>query len=497
MVAILLLGHAGLGLLALGTVFLGEKWRSRVLTVLCLIGLGLGVALAVAAGSDEIWRTNRLDAGAIVPALGVSAAWLVTAAAPAPRGRWMTVALVGVASSSLALAGSNRWTAPALVFIGGLALAVAVLGEGRLRPQVATAVFVATIAAAVALMSRTLQDEVWTLGGGLEGWPRYVLVGAAVVQAGALPGVGVWGLLKRGGAAALPLLVAGAFVFMDLALEEPDRWAALALMALALAATAWSLLRTKPSVTFSVSSVILFLFAIVAASPSALPIAALAAIVVSSGASLWPVARGEASAERSLLLAPVTALPVFVAMTIAAVTAIEQSVVAEGEIEKVPWTLVVVLLGVVGAGLAGVASRTGGARPGGSKTRSTRSWPAALRSGELDAWSLFALRLLVLASIAAVFAPGDFLGETESFVSGEPRQLTLLSAAVAVGAVVAWLSSRTPVAQQPDRLPLAYEIPEPGPLVARVLSWVSVVLGAAAIATIAWVVIEGLRVGFL
>ena len=496
MVPVLLLGHAGLAVVAVGAGFLGVRWRRRTLVPLCLIGLALGVTLAVAAGSDEVWRTNRLGPGTVLPALGVSAAWLVAAAAPAARGRWMTVATTAVAASCLAMAGTTEWVAPALVFFGGLALATAALAETDRAPQVAIAVFVATVAAAVALGSRALEGEAWSLAGGIDGWARYVLIGAAVVQAGALPALGVWDLVNRGGAAALPLVVAGAFVFMDLALDEPDRWAALALVVLALAVTAWALLRTVTSVSFSVAALILFLLATVAASPAALPAAAAAAIAVVGGAVLWPLAGDDASPERSLVLAPIAAMPAVAALAIAGVTAVESSTLAEGEIEKVPWTLVVVLLGVVAAAMAGVAARTGSAGRG-APIDSGRSWFASLRRGESHAWSLLALRALVVASIAFTYAPSGFLGGTVSFLGGEPRQLALLGAAVIVGGATAWLSGRRGVEVKRVESPLVYDIPQPFPLLARVLTWTALVLGVATVAAVGWVVTEGLRVGFL
>lgn len=227
---ILLFGHAGVGLLAALTFFLPSRWRTRALVVCGVIGSALGAAAVAVAGSGESFRGFELGPSVIPVAAGAAAAWLLLAAFPTPT-RWTAGALTGVASSALLLAAASRWVVPTLLFFSCGLLAVAAASTlGRSRPLFWISGFASVATLGAVFAEQALGDGGWAVPDSLAGWQRYVVVGAGVLLAGAIPLSSHWTLARDRAAAAGPLLIGAGFAYFHFALGEPDRWAALALL---------------------------------------------------------------------------------------------------------------------------------------------------------------------------------------------------------------------------------------------------------------------------
>ena len=503
---VLLLAHGALGVLALATLPIRGPWRPRSLGIICVAGAGFGIALVVLNGSLDQWRTTELRGVSALAGATATAAWLVAASVSAPRGRSITCALVGVASSALALAVVNDWVVPTLLFWLCSSLAIAALAaEGHRGLGVLVVLFASDVALAAALVGNWTDSGSWALPAELEGWPFYVLVAAAVLRGGAIPATGAWSLLEAPGAPAVPLLVGGSFGLLPIALGgSGDPWVGVGLFALSLAIAVVLVVArgTVSGVVSAASPAIAVMLGLALVAPAGLIAAGLAAVVAGAAAALWPEARGEGGPDRALALTAVPPTLGFVAAVAAIAASIRETTAAEEVVDQVPWTLVLILGPVaLTANLVLAARLATGAREG-------AGWWGRVRAGDLGGIALLVTRILLVLVIAAALMPGEWLGIASPFGAWDERRSLLFGAAAVAAAAVAWLTARGTLgaaAQRPSRArpfpPLdpfrALPDPRPGSLPARLLTSVTLLLAIAAIATVGWFTFEGLRLGFL
>ena len=504
--AILLLGHGVVGALALPTVWLKEPWRARVLMALCLLGAGLGVALVVLNGSLEEWRTAHLTGTATVVGTAAAASWLIALVTSGRAGGALTCSLLGIAISSLGLAVTNQWVVPALLFWVCSSLAIAALAsQGRAGIWVWGLLFSSDVALTAALVGNWVDTTSWLLPDSLDGWRFYVVLVAAGVRAGVVPALGTWGFLGRPGAPAIPLLTGGAFALLPFALGgEGDPWSGVALftMATGLATLVLVARRLHGRMAFAAAVPIAALLGLAVVAPSGLVPAGLAAVVAAGSAAAWVAGAGEPGPERVVAL---TALPptlAFIAAVTGAAAAVEHTVTAEEVIDKVPWTLVLVLAPVAVTATVALAAHLI------SRAGTGSGWLARARRGEAGALALLVTRIVLLFALAGALVPGDWLGIASPVAEWEERRAALFGAALVLAAGAAFWSARRSrreiVAAQGVPLPAGeglavgtLEAPRAGSLTARLLTVLTLLLAVAVIATVGWLTFEGLRLGFL
>ena len=493
MVPVLFVAHGGLGLLALIAGFLPAKWSRRVLVFFCLVGVGVGVTVAVLGVQGDSWRSTELSDTAVIAGAASALAWLVAAVVAASRGRAVACALVGVAASSLTIAATSRWAVLVLLFWICSSLAIAVLaGTGKRPAPVWAALFLSDAGLVAALVGHWMDERAWDLPASLEGWPLYVLLLAVAIRGGAVPALGVWGAL---GAAApvLPLSIGGAFVLLPVALGPADPWAGSALFTLATIGGVWGLLRSRVFVPAAASVPIALLLGAVVVFPAGLVAGGLGALLTAAVLAMWRTAGEYGGADRSFAL---TALPPwigFVAVIGAAAAAVEELAGAEDVVDKVPWTLVVVLAPAALAASVAVAAHAAKGATG------TGQWWIALRGRRAEAWALLASRFVLIAGVAGGMVPGEWLGLDSEFASWDSRRTILFGTAITLGLVAAFVVRRRPAPSLEQEVALAWSAPapQPGSLPARVLVWISLTLAIAGIAAVSWFTFEGLRLGFL
>lgn len=500
--AVLLFGHAALGLLSGLTFFLPARWRSRALIGIAMIGFLLAAAGLAWSGSGESFRGFELGGRAVPVAAGVAAAWLLIAALPGSAS-WTMGSLTGIACSALLLAATSLWVAPTLLFLSCALVAVAAASTwGRSRPLFWIPGFASVAALGAAFAELALGDGGWQISTSLVGWPRYVVIGAGVVLAGAIPMTGHWSLARDRAAAAGPLLTGGGFLYLHLALEEPDRWATLVLLfaGLLFGVAAYATRRFVPSLVGA--AFVSLMAAAACAGPQALNAAAVAAVAGTAALALGTQSP-LASAARTLAVGVfLPFLPVVAAGYLAA-GSLEGSATSSLAIDRVPWTLVAVLTPVAMAVLVGAAlrvARSSTAPPVEASSQQDDA-PQGVRrglrlptvpGGTLAAW------ILVVSSVALALLPGHVLEINSSFMAAAPRHLLLFGVALLLAGGAAWFhrsrlrDTQSAVAEVAE--PFIYE---PGPRLARALSWVSVLLALAMTGLAGWITVEGLLVGFL
>ncbi|MFN2389126.1 MAG: hypothetical protein ABR575_05900, partial [Actinomycetota bacterium] len=235
-----LLGHAALGLVALagfrGRLALGPR-------TLAATGMALAGALFLVRGPDAAWRGATLDPhAAALAAVAIGCGWLVFWRASVDLGRdaFIVAALVGAASSGLALFAATDWVVPALLFWGCNSAALVVLA-GRAGARWATWPLVAASDLALAGGALVAQHAsgAWTFPGAPEGAAAWLLGAAVALRSGALPRVGPWGLVHGASAPGVPLAIGGAFLLAVRAGLGARPWVAAGAIALSVALAVW------------------------------------------------------------------------------------------------------------------------------------------------------------------------------------------------------------------------------------------------------------------
>ncbi|MDQ4143537.1 MAG: hypothetical protein M3198_07305 [Actinomycetota bacterium] len=500
--AILLLSHGAIGAVALLTLLLRPPWRARVLTGLCLVGAGFGVALVVSNGSSDDWRTAELGGTSALVGISIATAWLSAALVSGRRGSVLSCALIGVASSAMALAVTNKWAVPMLLFWLCSSLAIAALAAHQRSGLWVWAVLFASDAALVAaLVGSWAETRSWVLPEALEGWPFYVLLLSAALRAGVMPATGAWSL-SREAAPAIPLLVGGGFSLLRIGLGDADPWAGVALFILALAMSGAVLLarRRAGGIPAAAAPAIAVMLGLAVIAPSALIAAGLAAVVSAGTAAMWAFSADEAAPDRVIALTAIPPSLAFLAAVNGVVAAVGRTAGAEEVIDKVPWTLALLLGPLVLTANVAVAVRIALSLPNGS------GWIGRARKLESAALAVLLSRLLLAFAVVATLLPGDWLGIRSPFAQWEERRTILLGVALVLGAVATWFAARRPtpsaehgVSSSHPRFSPAPWLADPpsGVLAVRLLVGAALVFAVATIAVVGWFVFEGLRLGFL
>jgi hypothetical protein len=478
------LGHAGIAVVLLAAAPLSRSLRSRVVIACATAGVALSLLLALSGGDDQSWRTTVLTPeAATVAGLTGACAWFLVALLDAGRGRWDHAALVGVSVSGLALFASNRWLVPGLVFWMCVALAVAVGIRAEGGGWAGLTVALSDTAVAGALVASGIDSGKWTMPAPLTGWELYVVLGAAALRAGVVPGFGPFEL-SRDRAALAPIVIGGSFALLLRVGARAEAWAADATLIVALAVAAWTVAqRLPPRAAVSSWPIALCLGAAFVA-PGIVPGAAAAALVIVTLVVLWPLSPQRGRAERGLILTFAPATAGFVVVVGAARAAFAHAVGGEGGFGGgFEWTVASALLPVTLA--AGVVVGVRVAR---------QSEPAGFEpAAVVGTWVVFAAAIVLgLAARAVLGISAEVLGPPE-------RVLTLSVAALAAGLAAARVARRmrTPLPAEPRGDAFRMEVTRAWPRAARVASELAPGLLVLAVAATMWLAFEGLREGFL
>jgi len=476
-VVLLALGHGVLALIAF-VMRDAEEVRARGVQVISLVGVTLGAILFFLRHSGLKWRTLDPDPGPTVAA-GVACActWLLVLSLDKGRGRWEPACLAGVGSCGLVLFALNAWAVPALLFwwTSSAALAAAARNSvGRSQFWLALAASDLLLTAGIAL--HALGEEIWALPGGLSGMSFWFVAAAALVRAGFLPRIGLWGASDF---PLWPLLPGGAFAIAGGLTGREEPWLGLAVLLGALAIAVWFLVRPRSDLSFPASWPVALMLAVLFVVPGVPWQASAAGLIASTSVLLWPIATGRAQIERGLLISFLPPSAGFSAIVVAAVATFDQATATTDVLSAAPWTAVTALLpAALGAGVI-LAIRVS------RRIEAEGYEPTAV----LVTWGLF------FVSIVAGLWP-RFVSETDGGATSRVFVLHL----VALGAGIAaarFVSRPAPekVGEEVEPLVVAYApLPALWDRTAQ-LAAASVGVGGAALAL--WVTYRGLQVGFL
>lgn len=470
MTALLYLAPALAGATALATAFtpLGRR--------LALIGGGVVSLVLFAVGDSlDVWRATAPGVAPAIAAAGVALAFLLVLAAPGEPGP--TGAQVGIAGSGLVLFAAGAWAAPALLFwlVSSLALATLVADSGR-RSTTWLALALSDVAVVAAVVSAALESGSWGLSS-LDGWRAAVIVGAALLRAGAIPWSGQWPIDRAAGAAAVPLLIAGAAVLLARFVRVPQPLAAAGALLVGLGAAASAALWRFDMRSIGSFGVAVML-GLALALPNTIAASGLAALSVGAAVALWPQARGRGRLTRGGVLASVPPTIAFAAIAATALAAFDRSRTVAG-LEGVAWTAIAGILPVVLA--AGVALGAMAAR----REPSDDFEPPAV----IATWVVFAFSVIVGIWLYAFVPVGN------AIVDGSTRGLYLVALVVAVPAALrAPRAATIPAYAAPPVLLSDFALPR---VVRMAIDGLAGLAGAAAMAGSAYLTVLGLDRGFL
>ncbi|MGH2809021.1 MAG: hypothetical protein ACRDKT_17290 [Actinomycetota bacterium] len=482
---VLFLGHAFLAVVALLGREARDETRTQILQVLSGTGIALAVVLFFAPGAGDTWRTTLLEPDrAHLVGAAVACAWLVLLVLEriGGEGAWDAAVSIGVASSALALFGMNRWSVPALLFWGVAVLALAVLASRARRPGATRLGLALGSAALVAgIVVHALDADAWAWPREPSGWAQWLVIAAAVLMSGAIPGTGGWGLFgSRSSAAVLPLLTGASFLLLASQRSDAPVVAVLVLL-LSLACAVVTIARKAVDIRFLGAWVVALMLSLALLDPGGdvAARAGFAAVVGITTLVLWPLSLGRAQIERGIVVAFVAITAGYNAIAGAASVAFEQATATDDVVAAAPWAAFSALLPVALA--AGVAL---GARLGRHAEHEAYTVP-----GVLATWALFA------AAVAWGVVPED----------GGGAGVWLYVVAVVSGVGAARVSRmRETVAPEtivvPEGPPQHDVMFDPWSLGRRedgLALRVAVVLGAAAALATLVITYQGLKVGFL
>lgn len=443
--------------------------------VALVLGASFGLVLLAVSDSLDAWRTTEPGVAPALAAAGAALAFLLVLAAPGEPGP--TAAQVGVASSALITFAAGSWAVPALLFwlVSSLAIA-SIVATSRRRATVWSALALSDAAVVGVVASTVLETESWALAA-IEGWRIPVIIGAALLRAGAIPLSGQWPIDRATSATAVPLLVAGASVLVARFVSAPQPLFALGALVIGLIAAASAALWR-----FDMRSIGSFVVAVMlglgVAIPSALAAAALAAVCAATAVALWPQARGRGRLTRGGVLAGAPPTIAFAAIAAAAVTAFDRSHTVSG-LEGAAWAGIAGALPVALA--AGVALGAMAAR----REPSDDFEPPAV----IATWVVFAFSVVTGIWIGAFVPAGN------AVVGGSTRALYLVALIAAVPAALRAPRSASHPAYSATEVLLSETLP-PRPARLAILT-IATVVGAGAVAGVTYLTVIGLRQGFL
>ena len=474
-VIFLLLGHAGIAVLLLVDSFAPSKLQTLTLRVASAAGIVLAIGLAIAGRGEPEWRGFVLDPDrSLVAGAASGCAWLLVGARARLLPRPERGALIGAGASGLALLAAGRWLVPSLLFFVVVgAAAMILLSEGRRRAFAAVGIAAGSTLAIAASILWWHNSEAWVLPLFLGGWERWLLVGAAGFLAGGLPWIGAWAQGAARGSEAAPLLVGAGFLLLLRPAAGEQPWVGASLFLVATAGYVWSAVKERPIGTV-VAWPILVALGVAFVAPAAIPGIAVASVLAVTVLMLMPAARPSAPV---LLFTHVPPTAGFAAVALAGEVAFRRAVEAPDVADAIPWSAIVVLLpALVGASL--LLARRLIVRGSGGPSHSDARVATWLVAGVAIALGLFPDALLLSDGLAM-------------------REALLFGGAAIAGLLTALLVKRRTAASAPA-LEEDEVVPElPAPRFARTVGAVAGVLCLATLGGTAYLLVEGLKLGFL
>lgn len=477
----LYLGHVVAALVLVGVGRLPRRLRGDATVAVCAVGIAAGVGLVIADG--HAWRTTLLDeSSALIVGSASACAWLLAAVLGPAWERWRAGALVGVASTGVALFAANQWIVPALLFWLAAGVAVAVL---TLRPGGQGVAFLwmgAADAAVVAgLVMHAVDTGSWRAPGLLSGVARWLVFGGGLARAGVLPRIGIWQTLRSSAAAMLPLAAGGSFVAMHRFVGGPLPWAGVALLAAGVVVLAWSLRAAALSASTLGAWPVLLMLAASVISPAAVGRAGLSCCLAVTLVALWPSSAGRARVPRGFALAFLPPFVGFGVVVSAAVVAFDRAAGAPTSLHSAPWTgaAAILPLAVAGGALLGLnAALQSRAAP--------RERPAGLATWLVAAGSL----------VAGFVSPGGFLAP------GRVRILYGIAALIGFGAFYASVAAHHedeigPIEESRDATQFDPGLMTISRRLEKGLVWTAAAFALGAAVAVMWLTFDGLRNGFL
>ena len=476
MTPFLILAHAGLAaLIGLTCWPVDDATRVRITRAVATAGVLLALALVVVRASIEPWRAVAFEPGpAAIGGVAVACAWGLTMALDLGRDRWWVAAVVGVGSSALLLVGGAQWIVPMLLFATGL-FAASALAFCRSSRTAWLAIALSDIALVVALVGRAVDTDTWSVPEDLSGALVIPLGIGLILRAGAVPRTGMGVALKTPATALAPLVTGSAFVLLVRLVERPQPQAAAAGLVGACAVALVAVVRRSLNPATLAAWPVLLGAGIALASVRAGVPAAVAAVIGVTAVVLWPDALERGRLSRGFVLSSVAPNVVFGAIATAAAGSFIRATSSTGATDAVAWTMISALLPIALA--SGVALGV----------MAARSDPR----GGYHPEAVFMTWVLLAGSVAGGVILGA--GGVYEVLGGTPAAL-LFTFALACGALVA-MRARTR-----ETAPLA---PLATVAVGRRIELPTWAAGAAfgllivTAATIGWLTIAGLRIGFL
>jgi len=328
-------------------------WRRPILIGAASVGVIAGVALALGAGDETVWRATTLGQPR-GPIAGVSVAcgWLLAGALGSDR-TLGSAALVGLASTGVLLATQGDWIVPALTLWLASSVALgALVSQGALRVGALLALGISDLALVGAFALHALDERVWTVPSSLEGLPLVLAVAAFVVRSGALPRAGIWETLDSRATPALPLFLGGPLALLGVPLSGAGAWFAAASFGVALVLGGAALVGSELRLSVVGSWPVWLCLGLIATAPEVLIPAALAALLAVSVVALWPATNGKGRAGRGILVGFLPLTAGWIAIVGAAVAAFDRAGAGPGG-RSLSWSLIAGLLPLaVAAGIA-------------------------------------------------------------------------------------------------------------------------------------------------
>jgi hypothetical protein len=481
--AVLMLLPAALGAICLA-IPLGVRRGRPIIAAASVLGIVCGLFVFITRESADAWRaTLVVPSTAAIVGIAVACSFALVWAVHRDDG-WFQAATVGVASSGLLLAAASQWAVPMLMFWGVSAVALGALTmRDQRRGSIWAALFLSDALWIASVLIEALDREEWRFEGSFSGASKWFVVGAVILRAGVFVRVGVWGALSRAGAAAVPLIIAGAFVIAARAQLPVHAVISVALLTLAVATAVWTALRHPGDISSSGAWVSALMVSAVFVAPGVVARAGVTAVLAGSVVALWRWSTSGARVWRAAILGLVPLTSGFGVIVAAALAAFERAAAAQEIVEAAPLTAIGSLLPLtVGLGIV-MAVRVG------------RLGEPAIHPGweTLTTWGLFA------ASIAVGMLPIAVVGIPMPLGQAAGRSLALhvtaLIAAAAVGSI-SYLRHRDVLTEHATGTAMSRAL-IPRRSAAALLTGAALIFLVGSVATITWLTVRGLLVGFL
>lgn len=473
MTAGLFLAPAGLSLAFLAASRAPAEVRDRIVRWGAWLGIGLGAGLFVMRDRLAGWRA--LDIGpeeAAIAGLAVACTWGLVIALDLGEDRWWVGALAGVSGTALVGVAGAQWTIPVLLFLGCGSAAVC-LAAARANRAAWLSLAASDGAIAAALIADVVSSEAWPAPGNLGSILLIPLLIACALRLGLIVRIGAPGLIGTPASALAPIVVAGGLIPVARWVERPLPAVAGAVLLIAVAIAAWSVLRRRfvPSIAGTWPAALgggLLLTSERATTPAA--VAVLLGITV---VCLWPDALERGRLSRAVVLSGVVPTITFGAIAIAARESFTRATEDGETLEVAAWLFVSGLLPVAFA--SGVAVAVFAAR--------------TEAKGGYHPEAVFMTWVTLAASVLIGFALGP--SQVYGALGGGPAA-GMFGAALLLGAVAA---ARAPGGAEVE--PSARVTPDAGLRVGAWAGVVSLALLTVGAAGIAWITVVGLQQGFL